>query len=109
MKKNISSDSSINEEFALLDKLLEHRTRFAICAILCRYERINFKRFKVLLEETDGNLGAQLRKLEEAGYIEVQKVFEDRRPVSWYKIQSKGKTALQNHLRGLQGLMGDEL
>ena len=78
--------ASIQKEFMRLDKLLEHRTRLAICALLQRYDRINFRRFKELLNETDGNLGAQLRKLEDADYIKVEKRFEERRPVSWYKI-----------------------
>ena len=100
--------ASIKKEFTRLDKLLEHRTRLAICALLQRYDQINFRRFKELLNETDGNLGAQLRKLEEAGYIKVEKLFEERRPVSWYKICPEGKAALKNHLDGLKGILGED-
>jgi len=106
MSKAGIDDASIKKQFASLDKLLEHRTRLAICALLQRYERVNFRRFKELLQETDGNLGAQLRKLEDAGYIEVEKEFADRRPVSWYKISTDGKNALQTHLSGLKGILG---
>lgn len=98
--------ASIKDEFTRLDKLLEHRTRLAICALLCRYDKINFRRFKELLSETDGNLGAQLRKLEDGGYVEVEKVFEERRPVSWYRICPAGKKALDDHLNALKGIMG---
>ena len=83
------------------DKLLEHRARLAIMSLLNLYDKIAFKRFKQLLNETDGNLGAQLRKLEEAGYITVNKEFENRRPVSWYSATKQGRVALTAHLNAL--------
>ena len=51
------------------DRLLEHRLRLAICVLLTRYDRLSFSRLKQLTEETDGNLGANLRRLEEAGFL----------------------------------------
>lgn len=94
-----------NAHYSSLDKLFEHRSRLAICALLVRYNRIAFSRFKKLLQETDGNLGAQLRKLEDAGYIKVEKEFADRRPVSWYTITKVGKNAFTSHLRGLEAVL----
>lgn len=99
------SEPDFNSHYAQLDKLLEHRSRFAICALLRRYEKIAFSRFKQLLQESDGNLGAQLRKLEDASYIEVSKEFQDRRPVSWYRLTSKGEQALTAHLEGLDAIL----
>lgn len=90
-----------------VDRLLEHRIRFAICALLNRNERLSFSRFKELLEQTDGSLGAQLRKLEDGGYVRVKKVFEGRRPVSWYAITALGRARLDSHLAALQALMGN--
>jgi DNA-binding PadR family transcriptional regulator len=88
-----------------LDKLLEHRVRLAICVLLSRHDAITFSRFKALLEETDGNLGANLRRLEEAGYIAVDKRFEERKPVSWYSLTRRGRTALQKHVAALEALL----
>lgn len=87
-----------------LDKLLEHRIRLAICALLAQTDAINFTRFKTLLEQTDGSLGAQLRKLEDAGYINVDKAFEDRKPVSWYRLTAAGRRSLTRHLDALGAL-----
>ena len=98
-------DAQFQSHYSNLDKLLEHRSRFAICALLKRYDKIAFSRFKELLKETDGNLGAQLRKLEDAGYIRVQKQFKDRRPISWYSLTSSGREAVQRHLQGLEALL----
>ncbi len=86
-------------------RLLEHRLRLAICVLLTRYDRLSFARLKQLTEETDGNLGANLRRLEEAGFLEVSKEFVDRRPVSWYAITSTGHALLKEHLDDLSRLI----
>ena len=88
-----------------LDKLLEHRTRLGICVILSRNDTVNFQRLKALLEETDGSLGAHLRKLEESDYIAVKKEFHNRKPVSWYKLTRQGRSALKSHLKAMEQLI----
>lgn len=84
-----------------LDRVLEHRLRLALAVLLTRYDRLSFSRLKELTEESDGNLGANLRKLEEEGYVTVTKEFLDRKPVSWYTITAAGRRALKSHLDGL--------
>ena len=105
MKQPNDDNQAIEQHYEQLDKMFEHRTRLAICALLSRYEKMTFRRFKDLLKETDGNLGAQLRKLEDADYISVSKEFADRRPVSWYQISSDGQAALKRHLESLDGIL----
>jgi len=89
-----------------IDRLLEHRVRLAICVLLSRYDRLSFSRIKELTGETDGSLGAHLRRLEDEGYVAVKKEFIDRRPVSWYRLTSAGRKALGAHLDALGGLIG---
>ncbi len=91
----------MKREIASLDRVLEHRVRLAICVLLTRYDRLSFSRLKDLTAETDGNLGANLRKLEEEGFIDVHKEFVDRKPVSWYAITSSGRRTLKGHLEVL--------
>jgi DNA-binding MarR family transcriptional regulator len=88
-----------------LDDLLQHRARIAAAVLLARHDRLSFSRLKALLNETDGNLGAQLRKLEDAGYVKAIKEFQDRRPVTWYELTAKGKRALTQHLANLERLI----
>ena len=88
-----------------LDRLLDHRVRLAICVLLSRNDLISFSRFKELLGETDGNLGAQLRTLEEAGYVGVRKEFRERKPVTWYSLSPKGRKALLSHVETLGSLI----
>lgn len=60
---------------------------------------------KELTDETDGNLGANLRKLEDEGFIGVAKEFAERKPVSWYAITAKGRKALRSHLHVLSRMI----
>jgi DNA-binding MarR family transcriptional regulator len=87
------------------DRLLEHRLRLTICVLLSRLERASFSRLKELTGETDGNLGANLRKLEQHGYIRIVKEFENRRPVSWHELTPAGSAALAAHLGALDALI----
>jgi DNA-binding PadR family transcriptional regulator len=89
-----------------LDPVLEHRVRLAVCVLLSRTEEINFSRFKELLKQTDGNLGAQLRKLEDEAYIELRRKFSGRRPVTWYRLTPAGRQALKRHVAGLEAIIG---
>ena len=88
-----------------LDDLLQHRVRITVAVLLSRHDQLSFSRLKALLDETDGSLGAHLRKLEDAGYLTVQKEFQDRRPVTWYRLAQEGRRALAAHLEGLDRLI----
>jgi DNA-binding PadR family transcriptional regulator len=88
-----------------LDPMLENRVRLAICVLLSRADEISFSRFKAVLQQTDGNLGAQLRKLEDSGYVALRREFEDRKPATWYRLSAAGRKALARHLRHLQQLV----
>jgi hypothetical protein len=88
-----------------LDSLLQHRTRLGACVLLAPTDALSFARLKLLLGETDGNLGAQMRKLEDAGYVGVKKEFADRKPITWYTLAAKGRRALQDHLSAMEGLI----
>ena len=88
-----------------MDALLQHRSRLGALALLSGADALTFTRLRALLQETDGNLGAQLRKLEDAGYVVVKKEFEKRKPVSWYSITSAGQNALKKHLAAIEMLI----
>ena len=93
------------KEFDGLDPMFEHRARLAISVLLARHGEISFARFKQQLELTDGNLGAQLRKLEEARYIDLRRDFVERKPVTWYRLTRDGRKALDRHLQALQAMI----
>jgi DNA-binding PadR family transcriptional regulator len=55
---------------------------------------------------TDGNLGAQIAKLEEAGYVSVEKKFVQRKPQTLYRMTEAGRAALSEYIQALKKLLG---
>jgi DNA-binding HxlR family transcriptional regulator len=88
-----------------LDPLLQHRSRLGACVLLSTADALSFSRLKELLGETDGNLGAQLRKLEDAQYVAVKKEFLGRKPISWYSLTCTGKKALKAHVAAIESVI----
>ena len=89
-----------------LDPAFEHRARLAIAVLLARHGEISFARFKQELALTDGNLGAQLRRLEDDGYLVLRRDFVARKPVTWYALNREGRKALDRHLAALRAVIG---
>ena len=96
---------AVDEELAALNGLLEHRVRLAACVLLSSHDTLTFTRLKQALGETDGNLGAHLRKLEDAEFVSAEKSFRSRRPVTWYSLTAPGRSRLKRQIDGLTQLI----
>ena len=88
------------------DELILSKTRLGIISALIGGDKLEFTYLRNTLNLSDGNLSVQIRKLEEAGYIKIEKVFVDRKPKTFCKITSKGRKAIQNLIRKLENLEG---
>ncbi|MFQ5718605.1 MAG: winged helix-turn-helix domain-containing protein [Acidobacteriota bacterium] len=88
-----------------LDRLIHARVRLGIVSALAGHVRLSFNDLKRLLAITDGNLSAHARKLEEAGYINCHKSFEDRLPRTEYALTSKGRVRLKRYLDHMEALI----
>lgn len=77
----------------------------AVCVLLSKHDAMSFSRLKQVLGETDGSLGTHLRKLEEAGYLGIEKTYRGRRPVTWYQLTAAGRSRLQQHVASLMRLI----
>ena len=93
------------DELASLGGLLEHRVRLAVCVLLSKHDAMSFSRLKQVLDETDGSLGTHLRKLEDAGYVSIEKTYRGRRPVTWYQLSPEGRTRLKQQVANLMRLI----
>ena len=91
-----------------LDKIIHQPVRLRIMASLVTLdsqEQVDFTYLRDLLEVTDGNLGAHLRKLEEAGYINVEKTFVARKPRTFVSVTAKGRSAFDDHVQALDRII----
>ncbi len=92
-------------DYQQIDDVIHSRIRLAIMSALIATEEIEFTALRSLLKATDGNLSANLKKLEEAGYIQVKKEFISRKPVSSYSLTEEGKKAFSNYIENLEKLI----
>ena len=88
-----------------LDPLLHERCRLAIISVLAPVESLSFTDLRNALEMTDGNLSVHLQKLEEKGYIAIDKRFEGRRPLTTCRISKTGQQAFARYLDHLEALI----
>jgi DNA-binding MarR family transcriptional regulator len=90
-----------------LDDVIHGRVRLGIMAYLADAEAADFTELKALLEVTQGNLSVHLRKLEEAGYISIDKSFVDRKPLTRVRMTPAGRKAFAAYLEAIAKLVGD--
>ncbi len=88
-----------------MDELLLSKVRLGIVAALLTNEWMSFSALVDAAQATGGNLGAHLAKLVEAGYVEEEKRFVDRRPQSRYRLTSLGRRSFMDHVAHLQSLV----
>jgi DNA-binding MarR family transcriptional regulator len=90
-----------------LDDVIHGRMRLGIMAYLADAEAAEFNELKAVLDATQGNLSVHLRKLEEAGYIAIDKSFVDRKPLTRARITPAGRKAFAAYLEALTQLVGE--
>ena len=85
------------------------KPRLALLSVLAGVEEGEFTWLRAKTGSTDGNLGAQLMKLEEAGYVVVEKEFVQRKPQSLYRITGTGRDAPGEYAKALKELLGEAI
>lgn len=89
-----------------LNPVVHGKLRLALLSLLAGVEQADFTWLREKTGSTDGNLGAQLLKLEEAGYVAVEKRFVQRKPQSIYRLTESGRAALSEYVQALKQLLG---
>ena len=93
---------------AALNDLIHQPVRLRIMAVLTTLEKgdeVDFTYLRDLLGVTDGNLGAHLRKLEDAEYISIKKTFVERKPRSYITATNTGRNVFQEHVSALEEIL----
>lgn len=88
-----------------IDDVIHGRVRLGIMAFLSGAGSADFNGLKTRLQLTDGNLSAHLRKLEDAGYVAVDKSFVDRKPLTRVSLTDPGRQAFTQYLQAMSRLV----
>jgi DNA-binding MarR family transcriptional regulator len=95
-----------------LNETIHQTVRLRIMAALITLdpsEEVEFTYLRDLLEVTDGNLGAHLRKLEEAGYITINKTFVERKPRTYVSATADGRKVFSEHVAALEAIIKSKM
>jgi DNA-binding PadR family transcriptional regulator len=96
-------------ELPELDPVVHGKLRLAVLSLLIGVEEADFTWLRLKTGSTDGNLGAQMLKLEEAGYVAMEKRFAGRKPQTLYRMTPAGREALARYVAALKQLLGGAL
>lgn len=85
-----------------LNPLLHSQLRLSIISLLINVREAEFTYLKEKTNSTAGNLSIQITKLQDAGYVAVEKMFRDNRPLTKCKITKEGKNAFKEYINNLK-------
>jgi len=91
-----------------LNPVIHQPTRLRIMSALVALDegaRVDFSFLQNLLGLTPGNLSVHLQRLEEAGYVAVEKTFVGRRPKTWVWATPEGRAAFADHVDALEEIL----
>ena len=92
-------------DIAAIDDVIHGRLRLGIMAYLSGSGMAEFNELKSRLQASDGNLSVHLRKLEEAGYVAIEKTYVGRKPLTRISITNEGRTAFITYLDAIEKLL----
>lgn len=89
-----------------IDEVIHGRVRLGVMAYLMADDAAEFTALKNKLELTEGTLSVHLRKLEEAGYVDIEKTYKGRRPLTRVHLTKAGRNAFRTYLDTMAKLAG---
>ena len=90
------------------DAIIHQPVRLKIMAalkVLPGNDMLEFVRLKAIVGATEGNLGAHITTLEEAGYVEVEKDFVGKKPRTRVKLSKQGRRAFEDYIAYLRDII----
>ena len=93
-------------DYREIDEVIHGRVRLAIMAYLSGADAASFAELQQRAQVSEGNLSVHLRKLEEAGYVAVEKRFVGRKPQTLCRLSAAGRDAWIAYIEHMQRLIG---
>ena len=88
-----------------LDRVIHEPARLTLVALLAGVKEADFLWLQRESGLTKGNLSSHLAKLEETGYVEVQKMFKGKIPLTILRLTRAGRTAFGDYKKTLNGML----
>ncbi|HEX8534785.1 MAG TPA: transcriptional regulator [Allosphingosinicella sp.] len=91
-------------DHSAIDDVIHGRLRLGVVAYLLTVDSALFTELRDKVGATDGNLSVHLKKLEEAGYVGVEKKFVSRKPQTRIRLTSAGRSAWLEWLARMEAI-----
>ena len=106
MKSNKTNDGEL-PSISKIDKVIHEPARLMVMAYLFVVESADFLFLQRQTGLTWGNLSSHLSKLENAGYVAIEKEFLDKKPHTTLHLTDKGRTAFQEYRESMKQVFED--
>jgi len=92
-------------DYQQIDNFIHSRIRLAIMAVLASVDEMDFNSIKKAVNTTDGNLSVHLKKLEENGYIKIEKKFINRKPLTTCRLTEQGGKSFAEYISTVESFI----
>jgi DNA-binding transcriptional ArsR family regulator len=93
------------QRLAQIDRVIHEPARLMIVALLSAVAEADFQYLHQSTGLTKGNLSVHLSKLEEAGYIEIEKSFRGKYPLTICRLTKEGKEMFDMYRRVIKNAL----
>ena len=93
------------QRLAEIDRVIHEPARLMIVALLAAVKEADFQYLHTTTELTKGNLSVHLSRLEEAGYLEIDKTFRGKYPLTICRLTQAGRNALDDYRRVIKAAL----
>jgi DNA-binding transcriptional ArsR family regulator len=88
-----------------VDRIIHEPARLQVVALLSGAKEADFLFLQRETKLTKGNLSSHLIKLEEASYIEIEKTFRGKIPLTLVRLTENGRRAFESYRKTMNGLL----
>ena len=93
------------QRLAEIDRIIHEPGRLMIVALLAAVQEADFQYLRQATGLTQGNLSAHLSKLEEAGYVAIEKTFRGKYPLTICRLTDRGREVLDTYRKVIKSAL----
>ncbi len=93
------------QRLAAVDRIIHEPARLMVVALLAEVKEADFQYLHHATGLTKGNLSVHLSKLEEAGYVAIEKTFRGKYPLTLCRLTERGRDVLENYRKVIKAAL----
>jgi DNA-binding transcriptional ArsR family regulator len=93
------------QKLAEVDRIIHEPARLMVVALLASVKEADFQYLHQATSLTKGNLSVHLSKLEEAGYVAIEKTFRGKYPLTICRLTERGREALEDYRKVIKAAL----